>query len=122
MGGLYAYVMILAWEMTRQKRYLEEAEKAIRAVQAHGFITEYQSNVTAWGVTACMRLWRITEQEFYRQQSYMFLANFFNNTILWESNLGNAAHYPVFTGATCLHDSRYMAIYECFESFAAFQV
>ena len=30
-------------------------------------------------------------------------------------------HYPNFLGVTCLQDAPYMAIYECFDSFAAFE-
>lgn len=30
-------------------------------------------------------------------------------------------HYRNFLGATCLHDAPYMAMYECFESFAGFE-
>jgi hypothetical protein len=119
-GGIYAYVMIQAWEMTGEKRYLDEAKNAIAATKDRRFELAYQLNLTAWGVNACIHLWRITGGEFYRDQSYVFLANFFHNCVMWESQLGFAGGYPVFMGVTCLHDAPYMAIYECFESFAAF--
>jgi hypothetical protein len=119
-GGLYAYVMLQAWHLTEEKRYLEEAKKAIDAVAQLGFSVCYQSNITAWGANACIWLWEITGDDSYRGISYMMLASFFHNSIIYESNLGVAKHYPIFMGVTCLHDGPYMAVYECFESYAAF--
>jgi hypothetical protein len=119
-GGIYAYVMIQAWEMTGEKRYLDEAKNAIAATKDRDFELAYQLNLTAWGVNACIHLYRITGEEFYRDQSYVFLANFFHNCVLWEPQLGFASNYRVFLGETCLHDAPYLAMYECFESFAAF--
>jgi hypothetical protein len=120
-GGLYAYVMIQAHELTGQQRFLDEAGKALRATQGLGFELLYQTNLTAWAVVACVKLWRLTGNDFFRRQSHLFLAGFFHNTIFWESELGTAQHYQTFLGATCLHDGPYMAIYECFESFEAFR-
>lgn len=119
-GGLYAYIMLQAWSLSREERYLKEAEKAVRAVADMAFEMEYQSNITSWSANACLRLWRITGDAFYRDQSLVFLANFFHNSMIWESEIGAARHYPIFLGVTCLHDGPYMALYECFESFAAF--
>ena len=85
------------------------------------FELNYQANLTAWGAAACMRLWRITDEEYYLQQSYVYLASFFHNCAIWESEIAHATHYDNFLGATCLHDAPYMAIYECFDSFAAFE-
>ena len=92
-GGIYAYVMLQAWDLTQHKRYLEEARKAIDKICDVGFETLYQSNLTAWGVNACLRLWHITREEHCRKQSDIFLANFFHNTVLWESELGTAKDY-----------------------------
>jgi hypothetical protein len=120
-GGLYAYVMLQAFALTDDKRFLDEARKAIDAARGMRFELNYQANLTAWGAAACMRLWRITDDQYYLNQSYVYLASFFHNTAIWESEIGNAASYRNFLGATCLHDAPYMAIYECFDSFAAFE-
>jgi hypothetical protein len=120
-AGLYAYVMIQAWELTEDKRYLDEARNAFEAIKGLEFEMAYQMNLTAWGVNACVRLFRITQDPFYRDQSLVFIANYLHNCILWESRLEHAEKYRVFFGATCLHDGPYMAMYECFESFAAFE-
>ncbi|HEY0624136.1 hypothetical protein [Sphingomonas sp.] len=120
-GGIYAYVMLQAFELTDDKRFLDEARAAIRALKGMRFELNYQANLTAWGAAACMRLWRIDDDPAYLAHSYVFLASFFHNAALWESELGHARHYRNFMGVTALHDAPYMAMYECFDSFAAFE-
>ncbi|RYG90220.1 MAG: hypothetical protein EON59_00375 [Alphaproteobacteria bacterium] len=120
-GGIYAYVMLLAFELTDDKRFLDEARAAIDAAAGMRFELNYQANLTAWGASACMRLWRITNDENYLRHSYVYLASFFHNTAIWESEIAHAAKYRNFLGVTALHDAPYMALYECFDSFAAFE-
>ena len=120
-GGLYAYVMLQAFQLTDDKRDLDEARRAIDAARGMRFELNYQANLTAWGAAACMRLWRVTNEGYYLRQSYVYLASFLHNSALWESRIEGAAHYSNFFGVTCLHDGPYMAIYECFDSFAAFE-
>lgn len=120
-GGIYAFVMLQAYELTDDQTYLHEARKAIDAARDMRFELNYQANLTAWGASACMRLWRVTDEEYYLRQGYVYLASFFHNSVIWESEIRHAAHYKVFFGATCLHDAPYMAIFECFDSFSAFE-
>ncbi|QDX25084.1 hypothetical protein FPZ54_02955 [Sphingomonas suaedae] len=120
-GGMYAWVMLQAYELSREERFLHEAQAAIDAARGMRFSLNYQANLTAWGAAACMRLWRITNVERYRLQSYVYLASFFHNSAIWESEIDNARYYRNFLGVTCLQDAPYMAIYECFDSFAAFE-
>ena len=120
-GGMYAWVMLQAYELTGSERYLHEAQVAIAAAEGMRFNLNYQANLTAWGAAACMRLWRITNVDRYRLQSYVYLASFFHNSAIWESEIAQAVHYRNFLGVTCLQDAPYMAVYECFDSFAAFE-
>jgi len=120
-GGLYAQLMLKVHQLTGDERFLGEAKAAIDAATGLRFNLNYQANLTAWGAAACMRLWRLTSDERYLDQSYVYLASFFHNSEIWESQIGHAIHYKNFLGVTCLQDAPYMAIYECFDSFAAFE-
>ncbi|MEG3086001.1 hypothetical protein [Sphingomonas sp. PB4P5] len=120
-GGIYAQLMLDMWELTGKKRFLNEAIKGIEATRDRRFDLNYQTNLTAFGVSACLRLWHATGNRWFLEQSFVFLASFLHNTLFWESQLGAAAHYTTFMGATCLHDGPYMAIYECYESWEAFR-
>lgn len=120
-GGVYAWVMLQAFELTDDKTYLDEARAALDAAMGLRFDVNYQANLTAWGAAACMRMWRITNRDVYREQSYVYLASFLHNAVIWDSKLGHAAGYETFMAVTCLQDAPYMAIYECFDSFVAFE-
>jgi hypothetical protein len=120
-GGIYAWVMLRAFELTDDKRFVDEARAAIDAAMGMRFDINYQANLTAWGAVACMRLWRMTNEPVYQEQSYVYLASFFHNAQIWQSKIEHAVHYNNFLAVTCLQDAPYMAIYECFDSYAAFE-
>lgn len=120
-GGIYAFVMLQAFQLTDDGHYLKEAKAALTAARGMRFDLNYQANLTAWGATACMKLWRITDEKAWLGQSYVYLASFFHNCQVWESRLGWARHYSNFMAATCLQDAPYMAMYECYDSYAAFE-
>lgn len=120
-GGIYAWVMLQAFELTHETRFLTEAENAIEAAKGMRFDLNYQANLTAWGAAACIRLWRITNRKAYLTQSYVYLASFFHNSQIWKSEIGLSKHWTNFLGVTCLQDAPYMAAYECFDSYAAFE-
>ncbi|MDP5279211.1 hypothetical protein Q9Q95_09785 [Sphingomonas sp. DG1-23] len=120
-NGIYAYLMMQLYQLTSDETYLEEAKAAIDAARGLRFDLMYQANLTMWGAVACMRLWRITEDRDYFDQSYVYLAGLLHNCEIWKSEIGAAEHYSNFLGATCLHDAPYMALYECFECFAGIE-
>jgi hypothetical protein len=120
-GGIYAYVMLQCFELTGEDRFVQEARKAIDVACGLRFDLLYQANLTVWGAVACLRLWRITDDASYLAQSYAYLAGFFHNAIIWNSEIGTAKDFKTFLGVICLHDAPYMAMYECFESFAGFE-
>ncbi|WP_333835550.1 hypothetical protein [Novosphingobium sp.] len=120
-GGIYAWVMLQAYALTSDQRFVDEAKAAIDAAKGMRFDLNYQANLTAWGATACARLWRITDRKEYLEQSYVYLASFFHNAQIWNSDIGKARHWRNFLGVTCLQDAPYMAAYECFDSYCAFE-
>jgi hypothetical protein len=119
-GGFYAYVMLLAHELTHDTTYVAEAKAALKALEDCRFDLVYQTNLTAWGAVACLRLWKMENDRHYLDQAYVFIAGLMHNCELWGSHIGWADKYANFFGVTCLHDGPYMAAYEAFEVFAAF--
>ncbi len=120
-GGIYAAVMLQAFDRTGEERFLREATAAIDASIGMRFELNYQANLTAWGAAACAGLWNRTGRDAYLRHSHSYLASLFHNTEIWESEIAHAIHFRNFLGATCLHDAPYMAMLECFDSFAALQ-
>ena len=119
-GGFYAYVMLLAHELTQDKTYVAEAKAALKALENNRFELVYQTNLTAWGALACLRLWKMEDDPQYLDQAYVFIAGLMHNCELWGSHIEWADKYANFFGVTCLHDGPYMAAYEAFEMFVAF--
>jgi hypothetical protein len=119
-GGIYAYVMLQAHQLTGDRRYLDEARKALKSLENFRFELAYQTNLTAWGAVACLKMYRLERNPHYLDQSLVFVASFLHNCELWDSHIEAAAKYTNFFGVTCLHDGPYMAAYEAFECFMAF--
>jgi hypothetical protein len=119
-AGLYAHVMLQAYKLTKEERYLEEAKKAARTLKGLGFNLFYQANETLFGAGALLRLWKETGEELFLNLSYLSLANIFNNMWLWECDYGYAEHYKTFFALFPLKGAPYTAVYEELEGFAAF--
>lgn len=119
-AGIYAHVMLQAWELTKEKRYLNEAESAAKTLQGLGFEIFYQANNTAFSSGALLRLYKITKNELYLELSYMCLAGIFRNVQLWDCNYGYGKNFPKFFSLYPLNDAPYTAVYEEQEVFCAF--
>ena len=117
--GLYTHLMLQAWKLTEEERYLEEAKKAARSLKGLGFNMFYQANEVLFASGAMLRLWKITGDEEFLNLSYLCLANIYNNMWLWECNYGYAEHYKTFFALFPLKDCPYTAVYEELEGFAA---
>lgn len=118
--GLYAHVMLQAWELTGQKRYLAEAEKSALRLRGLSFELFYQANNTAFSAGALLRLYKVTKKEVYKELSYLCLANVFKNVKLWDCNYGYGKNFPSFFALFPLNDAPYTAVYEEQEVFCAF--
>jgi hypothetical protein len=118
-AGLYAHVMLQAFELTKEKRYLNEAEKAAKTLQEYGFDLFYQANNTTFASGALLRLYKITNNEVYLELSYQCLASIFRNTQIWDCNYGYGKNFPKFFSLFPLNDAPYTAVYEEQEVFCA---
>lgn len=117
--GLYAHIMLQAYELTGNKRYLNEAETAAKKLQGLGFDLFYQANNTAFSAGALLRLSKITGNKTYKELSYLCLANVFKNVRLWECDYGYGKNVPAFFSLFPLNDAPYTAVYEEQEVFCA---
>jgi hypothetical protein len=118
--GLYAHVMLQAWELTGNRRYLAEAERAAQRLKGLGFELFYQANNTSFSAGALLRLFKITKKEIYKELSYLCLANVLKNVRLWDCNYGYGKNFPSFFALFPLSDAPYTAVYEEQEVFCAF--
>jgi hypothetical protein len=118
-AGVYALVMLQAFEITGDKKYLEEAERAAKTLERYGFNIFYQANNTAFSAGAMIRLWKITHNERYKKLAYLHLANLFKNIALWSCEYGYGKNFPLFFGLFPLNDAPYLAVYEETEVFSA---
>jgi len=117
--GLYAHVMIQAWELTGERQYLHEAERAAVKLEGLGFDLFYQANNTAFSAGALLRLYKITGKNQYLELSNLCLANVFNNMHIWDCNYGYGKHFSSFFALFPLSDAPYTAVYEEQELFCA---
>ncbi|MGY3212530.1 hypothetical protein [Mucilaginibacter sp. HD30] len=117
-AGLYAHVMLQVWELTKDKKYFREAEKAAQSMPQHGFNVFYQANNTMFSAKAMILLYKETKKELYRDLSYLFLANVFKNVSLWECQYGFGKNFPSFFQQFPLDDAPYTAVYEEQEVFS----
>lgn len=117
--GLYAHIMLQAFELTREDKYLREAEASAKKLRGLGFELFYQANNTAFSAGALLRLFKITGNEVYKDLSYLCLANVFRNMQLWECDYGYGKHFPSFFALFPLSDAPYTAVYEEQEVFCA---
>ena len=118
--GIYAHVMLQAWDLTGEQRYLDEASRAGRALANRGFEIFYQANITAFGALATFRLWKITGKEHFLDACYLCVANIFVNMWLWECDYGYGRNYKTFLAAIPIKNAPYIASYEEQEVCATF--
>lgn len=116
--GAYAHLMIQVWQLTKDKKYFDEAVKAARKLDGLGFDVFYQANNTAFSAGALMRLYKETNDEVFLNLSYLCIAAILKNVQLWECKYGNAKNYPTFFACYPLKDAPYTAAYEEQEVFS----
>lgn len=117
--GSYAHIMIMAYKYTGEKRFLNEAVKALKSLEGLGFDIFYQANNTAFTAGALAELYIETKDQKYLDLSYSCLAGVFKNVQLWECDYGYGKNFPTFFSVFPLNDAPYTAAYEEFEVFAA---
>jgi hypothetical protein len=118
-AGAYAHIMLQAWELTKEKRYLDEAEKAAKSLVDMGFDIFYQANNSAFSAGAMLRLYQEKGDNLYLDLTYVYIANLFKNVSLWSCGYGYGENFPTFFALYPLNDAPYTAVYEEQEAYSA---
>jgi hypothetical protein len=118
-AGVYAQVMLQAWDLTGDKRFFEEAEAAAKSLTQFGFDIFYQANNVAFSTKALLRLYKETGDKIYLKLCHLCIANLLKNVAIWECEYGYGKNFPMFFGLFPLNDAPYLAVYEEQESFAS---
>ena len=118
-SGSYAHVMLLAWQLTKEKRFLLEANRPIKSLDGLAFDIFYQANNTAFAAGAFLEMYKVTDDKRYLELSYCCLSGIFKNCQLWDCNYGYGKNFPYFFSVFPLKDAPYTAAYEELEVFAA---
>ncbi|WP_144051803.1 hypothetical protein [Fibrisoma limi] len=116
--GVYTYVMMQAFELTNDARYLREAEQSAGKLIGSGFNLLYQTNITIMSAQALAKLWKTTGNRLYFDLSRLCIANTIAKMWAWDCSFGFGKNYNTFMGVSCLKDASYIAAYEEGESFA----
>jgi hypothetical protein len=111
-SGLYALLMLLAFEVFEDDALLEEAKTATDAMQGFGFALSYQANTTGFAGEAALRLWKITGEQRYFDLAMVAIANVFDNMSMWDAGYGNARYFSTYFGLYPLRGAPYIAAYE----------
>ena len=117
--GAYAHLMLLLFKLTKEKRYLHEAEKAAKKLEGLGLNILYQANNTAFAAGALLELFKITNKKLYLDLSYTCLTGLFKNIQLYDCRYGFGKNYTNFFSIFPLNDAPYTAAYEEMEVYAA---
>lgn len=118
-AGSYAHIMLMAFKLTKEKRFLSEAIKAVKSLDGLAFDIFYQANNTAFTSGALAELYKETKDRRYLELSYCCLAGIFKNMQIWDCNYGYAKSFPNFFSVFPLNDAPYTAAYEEFEVYTA---
>ena len=117
--GSYAHLMLLVFKLTKEKHYLNEAEKAAKKLTDLGLNILYQANNTAFAAGALLELYKITNKKLYLDLSYTCLTGLFKNIQLYDCRYGYGKNYTNFFSIFPLNDAPYTAAYEELEVYAA---
>lgn len=119
-AGIYAHILLQAYELTGKRKYLTEAKKAARTLNNKGFDLFYQANNTAFSAIALLKLFKYTGEKNFLRLSNLCIANLIRNSAIWQCGYGNGKHISTFFTLFPLDDAPYTAVYEELECFSAF--
>jgi hypothetical protein len=111
-AGLYTHVLLQAYELSKDPRYLDEAIASAGHLRGKGFELLYQTNITIMSALTLAKLWRVTGNRLYFDLSRLSIANVVARLWIWEGNFGFGQNRSTFLGVAPLKDAPYLAAYE----------
>jgi hypothetical protein len=111
-AGLYTHVMLQAYDLTKDPRYLDEATQSAERLRGKGFRLLYQSNITVMSALTLAKLWKVTGNRLYFDMSRLSMANIIAQMWIWECSFGAGQQRSTFMGVAPLKDAEYLAAYE----------
>ncbi len=118
-AGGYAWLMLGLYDLTKDDRYLKEAEASVAHMAGKGFNLAYETHMSAYGAAAAERLYSMTKDTQYRGDALLALANLFHATRLWDCTYGlcrKGSGYHTYFGLNPLPWSDYIAMLEQYEA------
>jgi hypothetical protein len=110
--GLYAHVMLQAYDLTDEQRYLDEALAAAHALRGKGFELTYQTNNVAFGMVALLRLFKITGDRQWLDLSRVLCSCLLDNVGMWSIRYGSGVTRSSFCAVFPMPETLYTAAYE----------
>ncbi len=87
-GGGFAYFMLLLHDLTGEEHYVDQARKALRALDGYGFRLAYETHMTALTAAAAARMYQIEPEPLYLDIIGRATANLMRLSWLWECDYG----------------------------------
>lgn len=87
-GGGFAYFMLLLHDLTGEERYVNQARKALHALDGHGFRLAYETHMTALTAAAAARMYQIEPEPLYLDVIDRATANLMRLSWIWECDYG----------------------------------
>ncbi len=106
-AGLYAALMLQYHQLTGDKMYLDEAQKAARKLIRFGFCGGFEMNVTALSALTLLRLHQLTGDPHYLEGSYVQLAVIFKHTWLFNPQYERFKDRDLFALTSCRANINY---------------
>ncbi|MCH7588292.1 MAG: hypothetical protein IIC78_09750 [Chloroflexi bacterium] len=94
-AGGYAYFMLLLHDLTGDASYIDEARRALNALEGYGFLFSYETHMTALTAAAAARMFQIEKDSLYLDVVNRAVANLMRLSWIWESDYGWMARNDV---------------------------
>ena len=115
-GGLYAYVMLQAYDLSKDHRYLRGGREGGAGLERLPLLHRLPDELDGLGGERLPAAIPGHGGCVLPGAERGAAGELLPSHMLWQSRLGFAKSYPIFLGVPVLHDSPYMAIYECYKS------